>query len=331
MIGKNKIKICLVGAGRMGDRWAEIISSVKGVVLSSVIDKNEAVGLALAKKYGARYFKSAATFSQSDADAVFVVTPHKFLYPLASQALKANKHVFVEKPGSRTAEEMKKLVTLAKKKGKKLAVGFNYRFFDAVDRAKNIVDGGKIGRVIFLRLRHGHAGRPGYEKEWRMDKNMSGGGVLMDQGVHLLDLVNWFFGSPMKKATGILESLFWPATTEDNAFVVLESEKKQVASMHVSITEWKPIFSLEISGTKGYCKVDGLGKKYGGKEVLTVGVFNGSETKEKVINCRPDLERCLNLEFVEFIKFISGKKNKMPTGEDALKVLNTVKKLYGKY
>jgi len=331
MTGKNKIKFCLVGAGRMGARWAKIIGSSSQAELCFVMDNN----LENAKKaadefkvgYGNKF--DVETLKQKGVEALLVATPHKYLAFYTAQALKAGIHVLVEKPGATSMEEMQKLLKLSKRHRALLKVGFNYRFFDAIARAKKIVASGKIGKVNFIRIQHGHAGRPGYGQEWRMDKTMAGGGVLMDQGVHLLDLVNYFFASPVTKALGVQTDLYWNTGVEDNAFAILQNNAGQVASLHVSLTQWKPLFSLDIYGARGYCSVNGLGKKYGGSEVLTVGIKNKNNIiKEIVINCNPDAENSLRLELAEFVKAIKKKKTSAPGGQDALAVLKIVKKLY---
>jgi predicted dehydrogenase len=330
MIGKRKYNFALIGAGRMGTRWAKIINDFPETPLKIVIDKNLRQAKKLAQIYDAAFSENYKDALGSGIDAIAVVTPHKYLYFLSRAALLAGKNVFVEKPGSRTAGEMEKLLFLAKRKKLSLMVGFNYRFFDAIRHAKKIVDRGEIGTINFIRIKHGHPGRPGYNKEWRMNKNIAGGGVLMDQGLHVIDLVNWFFSEPISKVVGLTSNLFWESSVEDNAFLLLKSVKNKIASLHVGVTEWKPIFVLEIFCSKGYCIINGLGKKYGGKEILTVGKYNHKKQilKEKSIICNPDPDNSLRLEFVEFLNAIAGKKEPSPGGQDALRVLEIIKSVY---
>jgi len=183
MTGK-KHKIAIIGVGRMGERWARVISNSSIALLSLVVDPNKEAGEKIAKLYGATYLKEFPK-KNLDVDAFFIVTPHAYLCQNARRALQFNKPVFIEKPGARNVAELKKLVVLAKKKLLPLMVGFNYRFFEAIKRAKKVIDAKTLGEILFIRLKHGHQGRIGYEKEWRMDKKIAGGGALMDQGVHL--------------------------------------------------------------------------------------------------------------------------------------------------
>ena len=314
----------------MGTRWAKIINEFGKASLKIVIDKDLPAARKVAEDCGADFSKNYKDAFKSRVDAVFIVTPHKFLYSLARAALLAGKHVFVEKPGSRTAKEMEILLKLAKQKNLRLMVGFNYRSFDSIRRAKKIVESGIIGEIDFIRIRHGHPGRPGYGREWRMNKKLAGGGVLMDQGLHAIDLINWFFGELVKKVAGMKNNLFWKTKVEDNAFVLLETPRGKIGSLHVGITEWKPIFSFEIFGSKGYCSINGLGHKYGNGEILTIGRYDHKKQilKEKKIICNPDADNALRLELKEFIKSIDEKRTPSPNAADALKVLKIIEEVY---
>ena len=327
MTGK-KYNIALIGAGRMGARWAKVIHASTRATLSVVVDPNKEVGQGIARKYGAVYLPKFPKKNFS-VDAFFVVTPHAYLYPHARRALLSHKPVFIEKPGARNAAELKKLIALAKKKRQLLMVGFNYRFFDALQKTKKILDAKTLGNVLFMRLRHGHPGRANYQKEWRMDKNIAGGGVLMDQGIHLIDLVLWYMPGEIKKFSAVSQNSFWKSKVEEQVSLILKNDKGQIASMSVGITEWKPIFSLEIIGERGYVRVEGLGRKYGGKELLTVGLKNKDGTvTEKTTTCNPEPENALKALFKKFIISVKTGKISGPTGEDALRVLEIVGKTY---
>ncbi len=330
MNGNNKkINFCLVGAGRMGARWAQIIFENASTGLASIVDINKEIGNELAKKYGVEYYSELGAESLAKADAVIVVTPHKYLFDCAKKALEAGKPVMIEKPGSKTVQEMIELVELAKKKGLQLMVNFNYRYFDAISKAKKFIDSGRIGEISFIRIRHGHGGRKGYENEWRMDKNIAGGGVTMDQGTHVIDLANWFLSPPIDVVKSLVSSKGWGTKVEDTSFILLKNEDNQIASLNVSIMQWKPIFFMEIIGTGGYCTVDGAGKKYGGREILATGVLQPDNSlKEEIIECNPNAENSLNALLNEFVMAIKEKREPQPNGTDALNMLKIVEKVY---
>ena len=151
----------------------------------------------------------------------------------------------------------------------------------------------------------------------------------MDQGVHLIDLILWLMPGSIKKLYAVSQSSFYKSDVEEQASIILKNDKGQTATMSVGITEWKPIFSLEIIGERGYIHVQGLGRKYGGKELLTIGMKKkDGNVKEEVIECDPEPENALKALFSEFIKAIETGKTFGPTGENALKVLDIVGKTY---
>lgn len=329
MTGNKKYRVALIGAGRMGARWAKIISASKRASLALVVDEDVSRARMGGEAYGAAHSGSSTDAFGVRIDAVCIATPHKFLYPLAKEALLAGKHVFVEKPGSKTAEEMCDLIRLAKEHKRALTVGFNYRFFDSLRQVRKIVDAGTIGEAVSLRITHGHPGRPGYEKEWRMNKELAGGGVLMDQGLHCIDLALWFLNDRAARVFGSTNNHIWKTGVEDSAVVVLETARKKTAALCVSIGEWKPVFSLHILGEKGYIAIGGLGRKYGDGARFTLGRYDRKAEKlsELVIACNPDADEALRLEFAEFVRVM---EKRTPTGNatDALRVLEIVEKIY---
>ena len=184
------------------------------------------------------------------------------LATIALAAVEAGRHVLIEKPGARRVEELRLVAEAARRRHVVAKVGFNHRFHPAIARAKALADAGDIGPIMFIRGRYGHGGRLGYEKEWRFDPQTSGGGELIDQGSHLIDLARWFLGD-LKVAFGFAPSYFWPDPVDDNCFLALTSAAGQMAWLHASWTEWKNQFSLEIMGRTGKLAIDGLGGSYG--------------------------------------------------------------------
>ena len=125
-----------------------------------------------------------------------------------------------------------------------------------------LCDAGALGPLLYLRGRYGHGGRLGYDREWRADPAVAGGGELLDQGVHLIDLSRWFLGDFVEVA-GRVGTYFWNMPVEDNGFSVLRTAAGQVAWLHASCTEWKNLFCFEIFGRDGKLQIDGLGGSYG--------------------------------------------------------------------
>lgn len=303
----------------------------ESTVLEAVIDREEHIADETARKFGAKAFGTIeAMLKEVKPDACVVATPHQFLAPLAKQAIEAGMHVLSEKPGARTPEEMAEILALAKEKNLRFMVGYNYRFFPSITKAREIADSGGIGDIMFIRVRHGFGGRPGYEANWRFRREISGGGELIDQGTHLIDLARWFLGD-ISESCGFLGDYFWKTGVEDNAFLLLKSSEGKVASIHASWTQWVPMFSFEIYGTKGVIEVQGLGRKYGDGERVIVGKRKDdfSFVKEEVIECDPDADKALGRELEEFSQAIREGRDPVPSGRDALAVLEIIANIYG--
>jgi predicted dehydrogenase len=264
--------VAVVGAGLVGSRRAGCAAVQSR--LEVVADVDESRAAELAARYGARYTTHwEAAVTDAAVDIVAVCTPNKFLAPIAIAALGAGKHVLCEKPMGRNAAEATEVAAAANAAGRVLKVGFTLRFHPALRRARDLCAKGELGPLFFVRAIYGHGGRPGYEKEWRGNAELAGGGELLDQGVHLLDLSRWFLGD-VEVLAAITPRWYWEvAPLEDNAFIFLGGKSGEVASLHTSWTMWKNRFSFEVLGRDGYARIDGLGGTYG-VESLTVGQRN---------------------------------------------------------
>jgi len=199
---------------------------------------------------------------------VIVATTHKDLVPIAIQAVEHNKHVLIEKPGSLNFDGIEKLQRTVLESNVKVHVGFNHRFHPALAKAKEIVDSNKYGNLLWIRARYGHGGRFGYEHEWRAKREISGGGELVDQGSHLIDLTRFFVGE-VTTAFSEVQTSFWNMEVEDNAFIALRPLTGGMAWLHASWTEWKNTFSFEIALRTAKIDINGIGGSYG-TETLTL-------------------------------------------------------------
>ncbi len=307
------MNFALIGAGRMGKRWASVLTNYAGVNLHSIVTRN-----------------FEAVLNDKTIDAVVVATPHKYLASITRVALQSGKHVLCEKPGAIKSEEIKKNSALARKKGLTYMIGYNHRFHDAFIKARHWYEKGYIGKLIFIRARYGFGGRVGYEKEWRLQKAISGGGHLIDQGVHMIDLARSFIGD-IAKVQGLTSDMFWKRGVEDNAFVLIKGKSGATASIHVSLTQWKPLHNFELYGTKGYLSIEGLGRKYGEGEKLILGKrsddFDGT-VKEKVIICNSHADDSLKLVLTEFIASMKQNRSPVPAPVDAYETLKVVEEIY---
>lgn len=259
------MKIGILGCGLIGKKRGLQVHPHK---ILGVFDPDKARCEKLALELSTESFPSAEALLASDIDIVLIAVPNNLLAPLAKMAIQNGKHVLVEKPAGISVSEIESLMTLAKANGVSVKVGFNHRFHPALLKTKELIDSGALGELMFLRARYGHGARLGYEKEWRCHAPTSGGGELIDQGVHILDLIYWYFG-PMEFESALVTTNFWNTAVDDNAVVTVKDAKSsRWATFHVSCTEWKNTFSLELYGKTGKVLIEGLGGSYG-KEKLT--------------------------------------------------------------
>ncbi|MCP5116476.1 MAG: Gfo/Idh/MocA family oxidoreductase [bacterium] len=254
------MRVAIVGCGLIGGKRARFLSGARATVCC---DRDAERAGKLARESGAESSTDwQATVRRDDVDIVVVATTHDQLAPIAAGAARAGKHVLIEKPGARRAEELDPVIDAAAETGVRVRVGFNHRYHPALRKAREIFESGRMGPLMFIRGRYGHGGREGYEDEWRADREISGGGELVDQGTHLIDLAKWFLGD-FAEVRGHLGTFFWEMPVEDNCFLFLRTEDGKVAWLHASWSEWKNMFSLEIYGRIGKLVVDGLGGSYG--------------------------------------------------------------------
>ncbi len=320
------MNVAIVGCGLIGGKRARALGP--GDRLIAVCDLLPERARALAEAHGSEAAADwRAVVNRPDVDAMVVSTVNDSLASVTIAGLRAGKHVLCEKPLGRNAEEAERMVRAAREAGRVLKTGFNHRFHPAVFRAKKMVDDGEVGDLLSIRARYGHGGRPGMEKEWRSSREICGGGELLDQGVHVIDLIRWF-GGEVTEAFGKVETKFWEIGVEDNAFGILKSERNVTAQFHVSWTNWKNIFSLEIFGRDGYLHVSGLGGSYG-PESLEWGKRNPAGGRPAVDTVEfPADDRSWNEEWKEFLSAIRNGSEPAGSGFDGLQANRIVAALY---
>ena len=262
-----------------------------------------------------------------DVSLVVVATPHDSLAEITSQAIEAGKHVLVEKPAAKHVAELQPLVSLAARNNVLVRVGFNHRYHRAFQQARKIVDSGALGELMFVRTRYGHGGRIGYDQEWRANPDISGGGELIDQGVHIIDLARWFLGD-FAEVDGYAHTYFWNMPVDDNAFLLLKTAQKQVAFLHASCTEWKNTFSFELYGRDGKLQVDGLGGSYGVERLAWYKMLPEMGPPETGIWEYPMADNSWDVEMAEFLDDIRlGRQPSAGLG-DAIAALEVVDAIY---
>lgn len=318
--------VAIVGCGLIGKKRANAIAPAR-VVSCADVDHGRAAALAAATGADADSVERACM--RPDVDIVIVATTNDALAPVAIQALAAGKHVLVEKPAARNVRELDTVIAAAQAANRFVRVGFNHRYHPALIEAKQLVDAGALGPMMFVRGRYGHGGRVGYDKEWRADPAKSGGGELIDQGVHLIDLARGFLGE-FTEVEGIAQTMFWSMPVDDNAFMTLRTAGQQVAFLHVSCSEWKNLFSMEIYGRTGKLAIDGLGGSYGLERLVYYRMLPEMGPPESTTWEFPPPDQSWATEWAEFLEDIALGRSPRAGLADARAALDVVEKIYAR-
>jgi predicted dehydrogenase len=323
------IGVGILGAGLIGHKRAQALDSNSKLI--AVFDPAQDRAKSLADKFQAQACQSAdEIFKNKDISVVIVSTTNNVMPELASDALLHDKDVLIEKPGGRTAHELEQLKVVMQKMGKTLRVGFNHRFHPAIQKVKKTMESDPVGPLMYIRARYGHGGRVGYDKEWRGIPEIGGGGELLDQGVHLIDLCR-FFGGNFNLKFGHCDTFFWDMPVEDNGFMLLEHENsKAQAFLHASCTEWKNLFDFEVFTRMAKLQVWGLGRSYGVEEFRYYKMKPEMGPPETIIESFPGEDLSWNLEYQEFLREIKGEKTHIGTIDDAIQSVRIVQEVYRK-
>ncbi|HEX5415463.1 MAG TPA: Gfo/Idh/MocA family oxidoreductase [Chloroflexota bacterium] len=319
-------RVAIVGCGLIGHKRSRSLAGCRLVACADA-DRSRAETLAGATPGTVVVAEWETVVALPNVDLVIVATPHDAQPEVALAAVRAGKHVLVEKPAGRRAHELDPVKAAAQRTGVLVRVGFNHRYHAALRKAREIVDDRGIGDLMFIRARYGHGGRIGYEREWRARPEVSGGGELIDQGVHLIDLARWFLGD-FSVVDGFAHTYFWNMPVEDNAFLTLRNERDQVAFLHASCTEWKNTFSFEVYGTTGKLDVSGLGGSYGTERIACYHMRPEMGPPETTIWEYPMADPSWEREMAEFVEDIRLGRRPNPGLDDAQAALRIVERIY---
>ena len=319
-------RVAIIGCGLVGEKRMKLLAP--GTV-TVACDLN----LDRAKKLAALSPGCEATDSvekavtSANVDCVMIATINASLAPLSIQALRAGKHVLAEKPGALNRQEFEAVEAAAKQSGALYRIGYNHRYHPAFLKAREIFASGALGPMMFLRARYGQGGRIGYDQEWRADPKLSGGGELIDQGVHLIDLAGIFLGE-FTQVDGHVATYFWNMPVDDNAFLSLRNAEGQTAWLHASCSEWKNLFSLEIYGRDGKLHMEGLGGSYGLEKLTWYKMLPQMGPPETTVWEYPRGDESWKIEMQEFFEDIRLKRTPVPGLKEARAVLQVVERIY---
>jgi predicted dehydrogenase len=318
--------VAIVGCGLIGQKRAKALGRARLAVCADIAqDRAERLAATAPGSKAVTDWKLAV--SDPAASIVIISTLHDTLAEIAHGAVAAGKHVLIEKPAARRAAELAGLTEAAAAAGCLVRVGFNHRYHRALQKAHELVTSGALGPLMFLRARYGHGGRVGYDREWRSDPAKSGGGELIDQGPHLIDLARWFLGD-FTEVDGFAATYFWDMPVDDNGFLLLKTASKQVAFLHASCTEWKNTFSFEIYGRDGKLDINGLGGSYGTERLTYFRMLPQMGPPETTTWEYPMVDNSWDTEFREFLEDIRLKRPPSAGLRDAIEALTIIEKIY---
>lgn len=319
------MNVAIVGCGLIGSKRAQHLN---GGTLLYCVDKNPCRAQALAAQIKGCKILSCwkEVMARPEIDIVIIATTHEKLSEICLAAVNAEKHVLIEKPAARSSQELEPIIDKIEKFNLVVKVGFNHRYHKAVLKAYELIKAGEIGELMFIRGYYGHGGRFGYEKEWRSQPEFSGGGEMIDKGMHLIDLARWFLGD-FVTVDGFAHTYFWDRPVDDNGFILLKTAAKQAAFLHASCTEWKNLFSFEIYGKKGKLDIKGLGGSYGVERLSYYKMLPQMGPPETNIWEYPMADDSWQLEFTALLEDIEHQRPANPGLKDAHAALTIIEKV----
>lgn len=281
---------------------------------------------------GVRYYKRFDELLNQDLDALFVCLTNDVAAEVTRKGLERGFHVFCEKPPGRTVEEVLEVREVENTHPNLvLKYGFNHRYHDSIQDALNIVRSGELGRVLNIKGNYGKSAIINFESDWRTRRSVAGGGILLDQGIHMVDLMRLFAGE-FEEVFSFVSNDYWKHDVEDNAYALMRSTSGIVAMLHSTATQWRHRFNLEMALEEGTIVLAGLltGSKSYGAETMTIAWRSDDgdgDPREQVTryNSDPSWRREID-EFANAI--VDGKPITNGSSADALATMELVYRIY---
>ena len=276
-MGEKVLNVGIAGYGVVGKRRHHYIDKHPHLQTIAVCDQAFAVNEVMVD--GLKCFSDYQQLLDEPLDILFVCLPNYLAAEVTVGGLQRNFHVFCEKPPGRNVEDIQKVIEAESKTPQViLKYGFNHRYHDSVRAALKIIQSGDLGNIINLRGSYGKSKVIPFSGGWRAERKYSGGGILLDQGIHMVDLMTLFCGE-FEEIKSFISNQYWQHDVEDNAYVLMRDRLGRTAMLHSSATQWKHGFTLDIAMTKGYLKLQGLltGSKSYGEETLIIGKKDESD------------------------------------------------------
>ena len=324
---KSYLKVGIAGYGYVGQKRRKILNNISGIKIVAISDNNPKYRINEKK---IKFFKNYNDLFSEDLDVLFISLPNKYAADATIKAIKNNINVFCEKPPARNINELKEVLKeFKKKRGKiKLKYGFNHRYHDSIIWAKKIIDSKKYGKLINLKGLYGKSKIISLKGGWRTKKSMAGGGILLDQGIHMLDLMRYFCGD-FAEIKSFVSNYYWKHKVEDNAYIIMRSNKKIVAMLHSTATQWQHQFRIEITLEKALIYLTGIlsGSMTYGEEKIEIQpkLSKNKKTTKRSFNKDLSWKREIS-EYIDCIKF--NKKVYNGTIFESIKVMKMIDTIY---
>lgn len=324
------LRVGIAGYGVVGTRRREHIDAHPDLRTAAVADRRFADDGTF--EDGVRYYRNYADLLREDLDALFVCLTNDVAAPVTCDALRRGFHVFCEKPPGRTVEEVLQVRDVERDHpGQVLKYGFNHRYHDSIQDALAIVRSGELGRVLNMKGAYGKSAIINFQSDWRTKRSIAGGGILLDQGIHMVDLMR-LYGGEFNEVHSFVSNDYWKHDVEDNAFALMRSDGGVVAMLHSTATQWRHRFNLELALEEGTIILSGLltGSKSYGAETMTIAWRSGNgdgDPKEQVTryNSDPSWRREID-EFADAA--VRGRPVLNGSSEDALATMELVYRIY---
>ena len=332
------LRVALIGAGGIGELRARAIAQTQGLQLLAIADTASERAHRLAGRFSAEAGRdSIETATRRDVDIVVVSTPPSSHAAIALAAISAGKHVVCEKPLAHMLAAAEDMCAAAEASGVYLKTGFNHRYYPPVALAQRLIASGKIGEVIMAQAYAGHPGGREFGNAWVTDPAVTGGGSLVDNGIHVLDLIRFFMGE-MEAVQGFTANLVWPFPgAEDNAFAIFRSSSGKIAQLHSSWTQWRGYqFWVEVVGQLGYVRASyppmltewGQINSPGLRARRQFQVFPWLQIKERLQSWRSTVVESFVTELSAFAQGIRTGHDTPATGRDGLRAMQMADAVY---
>ena len=270
-MNRAPLRVGIAGYGVVGKRRRQCADANPTMTVAAVSDATfDGEGVT---DDGVRYCSTYEGLLSEPLDALFVCLPN-WLAPDATIAgLEHGMHVFCEKPPGRTLEDVQRVIEVERSHPKlKLKYGFNHRYHDSVREAKRIIDSGEHGRVVNIRGLYGKSRIVHFSGGWRSERAQAGGGILLDQGIHMLDMIRYFVGD-FEEVKSFVSNDFWGHDVEDNAYAIMRTGDGCVATFHSTATQWRHRFRLEVTLQEAFLELTGIlsdSRSYGEEKLVVV-------------------------------------------------------------